>query len=541
MARLHTRRKTDGGHRIVAMPQVANPETLAGMVVPIDPQRIRKLPGISLPQDIALTVALTGLVLLGRPACAAADLARICGMKEADLPIALARACGRKGDGSPKFFRAEMTLDGTVTVAVIMNRILRPERYVRLDVESLAAAPTASHARFYALAAEATIGDETKGTNIVNAPIASVGLDAVADPDEQLLGLVDWTQPLFGDATAGWVLSAGIHEGAVHVMAVNSCNWIYDHRAAPRPWTDDTYWERTRLQERDGQWEGIDLTVDPVRAAKVCAWMKRKGSGLGERSIRDHWLFALRNALIAARQTRDVPQLLDSIRTLGASGAFERWVITNVVGLDAPTFAVGELAEEARALRRISAANPKDPGLRPYGRDPITAEEICYLQFCWRVTDRLDALYKERKISKWEYDGAIEQQKTEYQVGGRMPKPLPIRRPPLVSHKRLKAAGVAAFNRFADPPAALAPAARLAVDMVVAAMVIGTDYDTIDELTDGSLEWVMEGSHWRELCRSWATAQQAAAVADGTSPLGHDVFVRMAKEIFREVVAATEE
>jgi|GEM_PF-6489326 len=523
MARLHTRRKADGAPRIIAMPTTTDPDTLDGLTVPVDPKRIRDMPRITTPQDMALSVALVGLALLGRTTIPAADLARMCGLTEADLAVALARACGRKGDGTPKFFRATVS-QGIVTLAVIMQRLLRPERYVRLSVEALATAPTADHARLYALAAEAAIGDDRKGTHVVRAPTDYIGLGRAEDPDATLAGMVAWAQGWFGDETAGRILSAGIDVGTIYVAANNTCNWAYDHRAAPRPWTDDDYWKRSRLRERDGQWDGHDLSVDTIRAAKVCEWIKRDSCRVGARSIRTHWLTAL-NMALAGKSGADGERLLASIREHGATAAFERWVLANASRLDAPSPWVEQIADEGAALRRIAAADPNAPGLRPYAIDPVRGERLCYLQYRWRVSDPILNAYRDGQISRADCMRSLAAKKHEYRIGGLEPPPIRERRaaPNAVRKNRLEAMGLWLMMRGEANSEVLA-----AWEMAVSATLYGLQYDGIAALADAMTAEVVHSTHWAGWQRAWRQAGH-----------GDEALEQAARRVFVEAFEAT--
>jgi hypothetical protein len=502
MARLHTRRKADGAPRIIAMPTMTDPDTLNGLTVPFDPKRIRDLPRVATPQDMALSVALVGLALLDRTTIPTADLARMCGLTEADLAVALARACGRKGDGTPKFFHATVSR-GIVTLAVVMQRLLRPERYVRLSVEALATAPTADHARLYVLAAEAAIGDDRRGTHIVSAPTNYLSLNRAAEPDADLAAMVAWAQAWFGDATAGRILSGGIDDDTIYVAAANTCNWAYDHRAAPRPWTDDDYWKRSRLRERDGQWDGHDLSVDAIRAAKVCEWIKRDRCRVGARSIRTHWLTAL-NMALAGKSGADGERLLASIREHGATAAFERWTLAKASRLDTPLPWVERVADEGAALRRVAAANPDAPGLRPYATDPVRGEQLCHLQYRWRVSDPILNAYRAGQITRADCISSLASAKVSYRVGGREPPPLREHRvkPNAVSRERLEAMGLWLMMQ-SDMADSLIP---VIWEIVVCATHYGAQYDGIAALADAMAERVAGSPHWAGWQRAWRQA-----------------------------------
>ena len=512
MARLHTRRKADTGPRVVAMPTCSDPDSLAELTVPVDPDRIRKLPGISRPGDIALIVALTGLALLDRRTIPASVLTRITGIAESDLRVALARASGRKGDGSPKFFQTELR-GGVVSLSVVMQRILRPDRYVRLSVEALASAPSAAHARLYALAAESAIGDDVKGSKLVSVPFQYLGLDRSEDPESDLVAMVRWAQGEFGDATAGHVLSAGIEGNTVFVMAVNSCTWVYDHRAAPLPWTDADYWERTRLRQKDGVWDGVDLTVDAIRAAKVCEWVRRVGATkVGPRFIRATWLYSLNQALAGNGDKNLSDSILADIRRLGTTEAFERWVVAQAETLTEPTLHMHLRGEEACSLRRIAAANPESPGLRPYATDPVTGEALCYLQYRWRVADPLFEALEKGLISKAEVVNTLRQNKFSYCIGGRESKV--YRRPAAVlSQERLKAIAMLCYQKSVQLPDCYGAAIELAKDTAIAAMSGGHGYDSGEEYLLDVLGEEAGRSGVFELRRKWSgTAQDRGAL-----------------------------
>jgi hypothetical protein len=538
MPRLKTRRRGDG-LPIIAMPTVEAPETLDGMVVPVDPDRIRKLPRISRAADIALTVALTGLVLLGRRSCAASDLARVCGLPVADLGTALLRAQGRKADGTPKFFRTDLGADGVVTVEAVAKRITRPERYVRLSVEALAAAPDAAHARFYAVATEATIGDETQGKNIASIPASALGLDRCLDQDAALRDMVNWVLPKFFTGGVGRIISGSFQDGVVLLISRSTANWHYDHQAAPRPWTDDQFWEVSRLRERDGKWEGRDLSLDSVRAAKVCDWVRKRCCDLGAGEIRILWLYALRE-LLAGRDVGPANrQILRAIREHGVDTAFERWVIANAASFTRPYPHIRKMGEEACALRRIAAADPNARGLGPYATDPLTGESLCYLQYRWRVVEPIEAEYQAGNWSRWEYEEALARQLVYYQVDGRKPPVRPTPKPPPLAWQRLTAMGVWIIRHQFDRPEHWGAAFDLAHSAVVCGDAVQGRYESIEEYLEAILEKATESADPAPLRRRWRAGLGVAESGTVGEPVRPGTVEEAARQLLDEALEAT--
>ena len=458
---------------------VDDADTLEGLVVPVDPDRIRKLPRISRPQDLALFVALVGMALLDLCECRADALASVCRLSAKELRVALTRACGRRGDGAAKYFTATLRRGNRVAVSAVMKRLVRPERYVRLRVDLLAAAPTSNHARLYALCAEAAMGDESKNKNIVSAPLEYLGLDRHPDPGKALREMLDWISPAFATGAQGHLLSCGIWQGQAVIKSTNSCNWHYDHRFAPRPWIPPDAPECGTL---DGRWEGHDLSVSGLRAAKVCEWVRREGCRLAPQTIRAFWLVALDEALRASARGKN-SWLLRRIAETSATEAFEKWVLQNSFRTTMPTPAQQRFAEQARAVRRMAAANPDDPRLRPYAQDPVTGEQLTYIEFRWQVLDPLAAFFRDGNITRSEFREAVRQQRRAYRVAGT--KPLPVRRwRSMFSEAQLKNIGVSIFMAGIDREDQKAAAdLALALLYALSTKAVGPD-TTLDELLD---------------------------------------------------------
>jgi hypothetical protein len=530
MARMRTRLKKDTHIRVVAMPTYADADTLEGLTVPVDPNLIYRLPRLYRPGDIALMVCFIGLLLLGRETCPAEMLSRLCGIPRRDLRVALARVQGRTGAGAPKYFTAELR-GQEVSISAVQTRLTRPDQYVRLPVETLASAPSSAHARYYVLAAEAAVGDEQRGRNEVSRPLAALELTNA----QQLDDAHRWVVPLLS-RSLGRSINYQLDGEEVVLTSLNSCHWNYDHRAAPRPWTDETFWKRTMLRARDGVWQGHDLSVDPLRAAKVCDWVNKHGCKLGARDLRIHWLLALQQALINDGCPEDDHSILADITEHGATVAFERWVIAAAdQDLEPANFKQEDLAEEYRVMRLIAAKDPRDRRLRPYAVHPLSGESMCQYQFWRRVLKPLKRQRETGGMSLNDYRYAIREQLCQYSVDGRTPHRLKFEhQPAVISHNTLQQIAVKAM--IAPYPAHYQPAVELVVSMVTQGLRRGVR--TMDEAIEGMQDDARRSGNYQRIVTAWRLAVSGVK-EDGVTP-GVEYLEAMAARIFREGLADVE-
>lgn len=529
MARMRTRLKKDTCTRVVAMPIYADADSLDGLIVPVDPDLIHRLPHLYRPGDIALTVCIIGLLLLDRKTCPAETLTRLCRLPRRDLKVALARVQGRTADGAPKYFSAELR-GQEVLIGAVQTRLTRPDKYVRLPVEMLADAPTAAHVRYFVLAAEAAMGDEQRGRNVVSRALANLGLHGAGDLDDAHA----WVERIFRNSLGRQIR----HQRAgdiVTITSLNACHWSYDHRAAPRPWMDEADWKRTMLRAPDGRWRGNELTVAPLRAAKVCEWAFKHGCKLGARNLRIHWLLALHQAL----HTEDDPEvdhtLLNNIDVHGATAAFERWVIAVAdQDLGETTLKMTELAEEHRIMRVMAADNPDDRRLRPYAIHPTTGERLCQYQFWRRIVQPLQKDRRAERLSIQDYRYALRCQLKQFSVGGRTPhRPKSEAQPAVISFAALQQVAVTAMTT--PYPGHYQPAVDLVNSMVTQGLRRGVK--TLEEAIDGMLEDARRSSSYERIATAWEKAVvdvREDGVARGTGSLD-----ALAVRIFRGCMERT--